>query len=499
MYGIIRQRWTVYFTGIVISILLSCWASIREVVINSDAICYLLSAESMSMGLGYAAHLCDQAHWPFYSALIFTVASVTKISYIHSAYLLDGLFSLISITSFIAIVQFLKNSPRTLWITAAVILLAHEFNSVREYIIRDHGFWAFYLLSILFLLNFFRAQLWRFAFAWNACLIIASLFRVEGIIFLVLIPFSTVFLTKYQLRAFLKLNTITIVVIAAFSTWFLFHSQEHHLGRLGELKFQLLHGISTITQGFHARSQVLAQQILSQYSAHDASLTLFLVLMMMYFINVIGNISLLYAILVVYAWMKKSLRFEKPMQWVLWSYVIVNVVVTILFLAENMFLSKRYLIALSLTLMIWVPFAVDSIYLKLQNHRKKSVFVRLGFIFLVLILLSQLVDFGYSKKYMHDAGQWLSENVPTTATLYSNDYQVMFYSQHFGNEIFTKSKEFAMPDSIVNGKWQQYDYLALRLNKKELVVNGVNVSEFGRPVQVFANKRGDEVIIYRVH
>lgn len=491
MHGITRQHGTIYFTGIMISILLSCWAGIREVVINPDAICYLQSAQSMSMGISYAAHLCDQAHWPFYSAFIYLVATFTKISYTTSAYLLDGLFSLISVVSFVGIIQCLKGNTRTLWLAAAVILLAHEFNAVREYIVRDHGFWAFYLSSLLLLLNFFRTRLWVYAIAWSVSLIIATLFRIEGIIFLLALPFATVFLSSQRLQAFCKLNAVTFVGIILLAAM-LPHQNADHLGRLGELKFQLLHGVNTITQNFHARADILSQQLLNQYSAHDASLILLLVLAAWYLTNIIGNLSLIYAVLVVYAWCKKSMPLEKSSRIVLWSYIAVNVLITAAFLAENMFLSKRYLLALSLTLMVWVPFALN--YLCQQSRKWPFM---LAVFFMVIYSLGGIFDFGYSKKYIHDAGQWLSANTTKTNSIYSNDYQVMYYSQHFGNEIFAKASELSK--STLNDKWHQYDFLALRLNKNDVAINGVKLSEFGSPIIVFSNKRGDKVNIYKVH
>lgn len=500
MYGIIRQKKTIYFTAIIISVLLSYWASVKEVVINPDAICYLLSAQNMSSGLDYATHLCDQAHWPFFSMLVFGLASVTKVSYLNSAYLLDGLLSAVSVVSFIAVIQRLNSRTSTLWFAALTILLAHEFNSVREYIIRDHGFWAFYLLSIVCLLQFVRARHVSFAVAWGVSLVIATLFRIEGIIFLLLLPLVIAGISSnHRLSTFLKLNAVTVVLFLIAGVFYLLHPHQNtdHLGRLGEIKFQLQHGLSTIIQNFHAHADILAQQVLSQYSTHEASVVLFLALAAWYVIYVVGNISLLYAVLVIYAWCKKSIRFDQSAQWVLWSYVIINVLITTAFLAENMFLTKRYLLALSLTLMVWVPFALDHLYQ--QWKPLKCSVISFASVVVVLLFASQLIDFGHSKKYIHDAGIWLSENTPANAKIYSNDYQVMYYSNRFGNAIFTKAQEFSHPESIASGKWHQYDYLALRMNNKNLVVNGVNATEFGSPMRVFANKRGDEVNIYKVH
>ncbi|EKD70282.1 MAG: hypothetical protein ACD_46C00579G0001, partial [uncultured bacterium] len=133
----------IYFVAAIISLFLSTWISYRESVINPDAICYLLSAEEISRGgLNAAMNLCPQAIWPFFSYLVYLFAQLTSASYLLSANFLDAIFTLISVITFIAIVHELGGTRRGLCFAAMVILLSHEFNAIRQYIVRDHGFWA---------------------------------------------------------------------------------------------------------------------------------------------------------------------------------------------------------------------------------------------------------------------------------------------------------------------------------------------------------------------
>src|SRR6185312_11171405 len=199
----------IYGFAVLFSILLSGWAAIKTSVINPDAICYLYSAAAMSKGLVVATHLCAQAKWPFYSMLIFGLSRITDFSYLVAAYLLDGFFSLISVVTFIAIVSQLTLRTRVVALSAVVILLAHEFNSLRVEIVRDHGFWAFYLLSLFFLLQYFNAanitrrqktrNQWCYALLWSVSLVIAALFRIEGVVFLLLLPLLVFFEKKTKI------------------------------------------------------------------------------------------------------------------------------------------------------------------------------------------------------------------------------------------------------------------------------------------------------------
>lgn len=499
MHGIRQHPALVYISAVILSIVLSFWQSLTQVVINSDAICYLQSAQSVPQGLNYVMHLCDQAKWPFYSILIFYTASITKFSYLNAAYFLNAIFSLISVLAFIGIVQFLKYSTRTLWFALLIILLSHEFNSVREYIVRDHGYFAFYLLSILLLLNFFRNFRFETAIVWSASLIVATLFRLEGLFFLIVLPFVALFHgpVSDRIKSFLKLNTLTILGLIIVAIWFAQHPQQRieQMGRLDEFKLQFVHGIQLISTNFTTNAQALAQHVMSQYSAHDAALVLAIVLVVWYFTQVVRNVSLIYAILVVYAWMERILKPERPGRLILWFYVLVNVVVTGIFFVEAMYLSKRYLLALSLTLMIWVPFALD--YLCEQWGKRKWPLV-LAVLFIVLSSLGGIFDFGYSKRFIRDAGLWVEQTIPMGARFYTNDYQVMYYSQHFGNDIFPKAREFAQINLMTSDQLKQYDYVALRVDKKEEDKYATVVKELGTPVQQFADKRGDQILIYKV-
>jgi hypothetical protein len=497
---LLQQRWLIYFSAGLVSLLFSYLGSLRAALINPDAICYVESAAAMKLGLHTAMHWCGQAKWPFFSALIYAIAKITPLSYVNSAYLLDSGFSLISVFAFIAIANFIKPSARIMWMAAFVILLAHEFNAVREYIVRDHGFWAFYLVSILCLLHFFQRHAWRYALLWSASALLATLFRIEGLFFLLALPFLIFFTdntSTKKVKSFIKLNAITILLVIMLGVWFLLHSNQtmEQLGRVGEVQFQLLHGFHVIAERFQQNAQVIAEHVLSNYAAQDARLIVVLVLCVWYCINVITNLSLINTILVFYAWKERVLPPKREIRLVLWGYVVINIVVTLAFLIEHMFLSKRYLLALTLTLLCWVPLALDKLY---QQWAVRKWPILLAISLITLTSLGGIFDFGYSKRYIRDAGEWVEKHVPANAALYSNDYQVMFYSQHFGPELFTKHDEFYQPTILDDGKWRQYDYLAIKTNKKNQAKLDLLKKEWGNPLRVFTNKRGDNVAIYKI-
>jgi len=495
----------VYWYAIGASLLLSFYIACRETVINADAICYLQSASTIGQsGLYTAMHLCDQAQWPFYSILIFLA---TKLSFLPpevAAFSLDAIFSALSVFTFVTIVRQLGGSQRVLWLAAMVILLAHEFNSVRQYIVRDHGFFAFYLLSISFFLRYLNIPGWINALSWSASLFVATLFRIEGAIFLLLIPFALgLFRTlsyRQRVLGFLQLNAPLFIVGFAGFGWLIFHPEISlsSLGRMQDLVFQIFHAGGLVWQRFQASSTALAQSVLTTDSVHEAPWVFFLTLVAWYISSVVVNLSVIYSGLVIYAIMGKALRLKPASRLALGAYLLTNFLITALFLAERLFLSKRYLIALSLLLMLWVPFALDKLIEAWKMQRLPKMAKPLVIIGLAVSSLGGIFDFGYSKAYLHQAGTWLAENVRHDQSIYSNDYHVMYYSNHFGNDIFTKFHEYTDSNFNKSKHPKRFDYLALQWSKKDLPDN---MAELAKPnlklVKVFSNRRGDQVRIYK--
>jgi hypothetical protein len=496
------STWSVYVIAMLISVFLSCWLSLHENIINPDGICYLQSAADISVaGLKAASQLCDQAKWPFYSVLIHSVAHGTHLTYLASAYLLDGALSIASVLSFIYLVRLLGGTLRTLWLAAFVILFAHEFDSIREYIVRDHGFWAFYLIAMIFLIEYFRQPRILVALLWSASMVTATLFRIEGALFLLFVPFAAWSDTRrswtQRAREFTQLNLFLLMIVSGLVVMTVLSHQQTAvpLGRVSELEAQLLFGLTTLSQHFHGAAAALAQHVLNPNAAQDAGVVLFLLLIIWYCYSLVANISFIYAFLAVYAWSRNLLRLDKSAQIVLFSYIFINVVVTSIYLAENIFISKRYLIALSLVFMLWVPFALDKL---LQEKKQRVVLCAAVAVLLFLNAAGTLFHFGYSKDYILQAGNWLDQNVPRQASLYSNDELVMYYSNHFGNEIFQAARADADLAAIAAGQWKHYDYLALRINKPQTQTISLLKELNSQPLRVFANRRGDEVVIYKI-
>lgn len=497
----------IYVVALLTSIALSYLIGYRNAVINPDGICYLLSAQTVgSASFKDVMHLCPQSQWPFYSTLIYALVQISHLSYAAAAYLLNGLLTLISVVTFIKIIKELGGTSRVLWLAALVILFAHQFNNLRDNIIRDHGFWAFYLISFYLLLKYFREPKWTTALAWNASLAIATLFRIEGIIFLLAMPLISWFCMSYSFKerakSFFILNLPLILIGMVLAAWQLSHPQEtmQKLGRVSEVIHQLQNGFFILADRFHTSRVALIEHVLPAESTPDASIVLFMTLITWYLYNVMITLSWGYVALIIYAWISRAVVFTSKSAVVVYGYVIVNFIMTLGFLAEHLFISKRYLIAMALTMMVWVPFALNDLIKKWSCSLRLRILLSLVSLVVFMSALSGIFEFGQSKFYIRTAGNWVANNVPANATLYANDFQLMYYTQHFHTQIFEILPTYLKINTIAQGQWKNYDYLALRLRNKEVGEMAAVLQELNGivPIQVFSNKRGNRVAIYKI-
>lgn len=494
----------IYLLAGVISVLMSCWISMRQGIINPDAICYLLGADTFGQsGVHAAMRLCGQATWPFYSVLIYFFSKLGFLSLTTSAYVLDGLFTLVSVLSFIAIVQALGGNRRVLVLAAFVILSAHQFNAVREYIIRDHGFWAFYLLSLLFLLRFLRDGRLINALCFGASLMIATLFRIEGSAFLAVLPFLA-FLNGGKIRkrisAFLQLNIVTAAVVASAVLWLLAHPQAsvEKMGRVPELFNHMTHGLAIAAERFQATKTALVQFVLPHEAARDAGMVWAATLVVLFLLNIVNNLSVAGTALVIYAWMSGvSANFSRAGKLVLWGYLFINIVIAAMFFVERLFFSKRYLIAMTLVMLVWVPFALDKLLRDRHERRWRYAAIAVMTVFFASSL-GVVLNTGTSKIFVREAGDWIASNVPPEAKLYSNDLQLAYYSRHYGSKIYSEMGVNRNVDAALQNHLQEYDYAALRSNIKDQRVAEFMRTNHALVIKEFNNKHGDHVVIYQV-
>ena len=175
-----------YFFIIGACFAVSLWSVYADPIINIDGILYLQAAEAFSLGN------IDEAlaiyKWPLYPFLISLINQITTLNFELSAHILNGMLTALTCIAFVLLTREIGAGSVTITIAALVIVFFPGLNELRSYIIRDHGYIAFYLLSLYYLIRALHLRS-RVTFLTSMIAMgIATLFRIEGSVFLIAMP-----------------------------------------------------------------------------------------------------------------------------------------------------------------------------------------------------------------------------------------------------------------------------------------------------------------------
>ena len=500
-YKYLNHNIILYSAAIIFNILLAYLFRAHQQPFNVDGIIYLNAASAIiNHGLKAAMEVYS---WPFYSILLAATSKATHLSLENSAFCLNILFTIILSVVFIALIKEFDGTLTTQYFALLVILTYPYLNHDRTNILRDLGYYAFFLLSFLLLIYYLRTLNWRSALMWSISISLAALFRIEGVVILMLAPFIILLLPNLNYRNkilyFLKINTLSIIIgilIAAFAL--IHHDSVKQLGRLNEFRNWVNSGFSIITHSFSANAMLLKQNFLTPFNAGSAYIFLTGGLTALFIETVVGVLGMFYVLLVCYAFNKKLIAVNKLAKYAYISYFVINLLILIAFLIHQSFLSGRYVLPLCLLLLLAVPFSLSAIYVTTAKTNKWLI----GFtsILLLITIANGLWHFGPSKTYLIEAGNWLDKNTALQSHVYTNDPQLFYYAHRSPMQY---PKDFATRDNAIknfeNVNLKNYDYVALVIRKNEtsLLKPEIELILNQQPIKIFSNKRGDMALIFK--
>lgn len=499
------QSFFLYVSAILLSGILTAFAVSHRSVLNADGLCYLLSAEQFTQsGLKQAMQLCGQAAWPFYSVLLAMIARVSTLPLEHTAFVLNAMFDATSVLFFVMIIRVLTPNPRIALLGLLTILCAHDFNSVRDIVVRDHGYWMGYLASLYFFLRYAKEKQTVLMIAFSLSILIASLFRIEGLVFFFLVPLSTLLLPgtlTERLKSLLLCYVphALIVGVALIALFFFADQLTIYSGRLPDALSKIQQSVSLIVTHFQAAKTNLLQHVLTIEAARDATLVMALLLIVWYLVTVITQFSLLYTGLF-FVSMMRSVKIAKRNEWViLLTYLAINVLITSSFFAIYFFLSKRYLMAQSFILMLCVPFAINYLFEKKGMVYKKTILLA---VFAWMLLANQHVFYASqdSHRYLQEAGQWVAKFVPQQDTFYTNDEFVLYYSGLSHADFFKTMTQYQVMSNAPSRDWHAFHYAAIntKLRGANVLLNEIKAQN-AILVRQFVNPRHEQVLIYQMN
>jgi len=491
------DKWLVW-VAICTSLLLSVWANYMDDIVNNDGIEYIKSAAAILQG-DWASAL-HTYKWPFYSLTIAFSSLLSGLSLTYSAYVVNAFFNAWVVIAFVALVGLLGGNRKALWFAVLVILAFPTINKFRPYLIRDPAFLALFLSACYTFFLYIKGGLKRHNAITIACFSLAALFRLEGLIYLLLTQaylFNRHFTHRGGRLLGLFMLFCLLLVLLVFISWWQFSStdklgyssiftQPAHFfeatwGQFGETFAQRLRGLEN--HGLGGYSRALALPVLA-WSAIS-----------MIFLGLVHALYYLYFILWLVAWRTGRLfpviELYRP-----WRFLVLSSLVILLgFVLLQWFLTDRYTIASALLLLLATPFLLASWCQQVpQDAKRKGIF----WLVIVLIVLSGLksLDLGTKKHYLRSTADWMSDNLPAGAGIYTNNRILGHYFERdirVGN--YWPIQSYYEVDALLAKKTMDFAAITVKPNDRRYLDRTTRMLK-RKVLIVFENEKGAQVRVF---
>ncbi len=391
--------------------------------INPDSVIYLEAAKYFLSG-DYQTALSIY-NWPLYSLLIALISKITDTSVIFSAQTLSLVFFMTSCYCFLSCINLLNRKSNLSILVGAIILFGTSYivGDVLPMLMRDQGYWAFYLLGIYTLLKFFDQPSWKLGALWQLSIILAILFRVEGV-FSILLPSIFIACSKQshsKQMAWLKANFIflfSLFIIIFCSVFF----DLSLLGRLQELSPQSV--ISSYSHKLIKHSDIMSKQVLGHYLQEYSLLILIFGLILVAVIKNIICAGIFNSIF--FLKFLKDIKKISPQQLLLIIGISVCFVISLVIISKVFVLSSRYIIPLAFLIMMFSACEISNQLTKQNRNIIKNIILVILAINLIT-LMNNLWNKPSGFDFRFQASSWLKKYNQDNSPVYINDVRVAFF------------------------------------------------------------------------
>lgn len=474
--------------------------------INPDSILYFESARLIANGQWREAFLVW--NWPLYPLLIAAVHKITSLSIQISAQVLNVLFFGLTALSFTQIIR-LAGGESLAVVAGALILFSSQYivGDVLEMLMRDEGFWAFYLTGIVFFIRAYQHFSIKDALFWQICAITATLFRVEAISYLVLLPslflFSFNITLRKRIHYFLISHALSILFAVALMLAIAFHS-DLSITSFGRLKEVLsLNLYEEFTSKLFAQALVMSNEVLGHYLAEFAIPGLLLTFLYVLIVKSISTTGLVNFIMAFFAMKNSTILIESKAYSVLKIAAIISLINIAIIITKVFVLSSRYTVGLALVLMILASFQFSKLLNKYAhsptNKSQSNWLVIVLITFMILSLVKNLLPKPEGYNYMQDAATWIKLNNVKNEPVFFDEPRLRYYAGvpfigKWDNEWST------VIAAIKDGSINNYKFLVINHSKKhperEITISN-ELPRYQEIARFNADREKKSIIIYQ--
>jgi len=401
--------------------------------INPDSVLYFESARFFAAGQWKEA--LQVWSWPLYPVLLATIHNVSGLGIQTAAQLLNVLFFGISAFSFTQIIRLAGGSQLTM-LAGALILFSAQYivGDVLEMLMRDEGFWAFYLSGLVFFIRFYQHLRLRDAVLWQLCAIIATLFRIEAITYLILLPalflLSPSFTIKQRIRYFLIGHALNILLALTLVLVIALHGELsiRSFGRLQEVFTLNLY--DELTHKLFKKAAIMSNEVLGKYLGEFSVQGLLLTFLYVIVAKTVSATGFINLVMALFAVKNRNALFESKAFSALSYAALISLANMALIITKVFVLSSRYAIALAFILMICASFQFASIINKPHSLAKASRFKWLTLVLIVSMLLGLIINIlpkpeGYN--YIQEAAAWVKASNTKNKPVFSDESRIRYY------------------------------------------------------------------------
>jgi hypothetical protein len=501
-----RRHGLIWLLTALASVIVSAWCLYADPIINNDGIRYVRAADLFADGRWRDALAIYK--WPFYPLLISTVAAVSGMSATWSAHLINAVLLVVLVSAFLLLVYQLGGEDSVTVAVAAVLIVSlPALNQYRSFVIRDFGYLAAYLGSLVLLIHYWRHRSTVVLGFWLLAACTATLFRIEGVAFLVLPPLLLGLRSLTTARARRVWLAVTAVVLASltavFALWLAVSESGVTLPDLvRDPVSAMTAGLQGMASGWRGKFEMLQPGSGGGGGKLAFASVAYLLTAAAILASVIGKqLGPMYGAASGWALWKGWAFPRREAGGLWWQFVVINLVILAGYVFAKLALPRRYALALVLTVLAAAPFAIARWYTGWRSAARGAA-VRRWFpvlLFLMALITVRGLDVFTDQHHLRQAGLWLRGNTPSAVGLFSDNQVLIYFS---GKHAYREGAAYAWPETrrlLRTGNWKRYDYLAL------VVAAGhpereTEIRQWLRmaPVHAVTSSKGEKVLIFAV-
>lgn len=503
---------------VIFSIVFACWVIyIQRGWVTDDSILYFEMARHISHGDFASAYALY--NWIFYAGLIAGIHVLTGLDFQVVGQLLSVSFFAMTVWGLGRLVAAAGGDMRTQY-CAVFLLLGGRYivGDILPMAIRDQGYWAFMLLALSQLILYLQSRQFRHAFGWQVLAMISTLFRIEGAIFLMVLPLLSVVLLHWHKHATPRITFKHLIslygllvagAVAAIGLWAATGYSMDKVGRLAEL----LTGASDIYQNVMSqlvpRVDVMRDQVIGEPFKEFAWFTFVLSLVSIVVIKCLS----------VAGWAPVLLslchqhRLAKSVDWaamtVMLSVMGLSWAIACLITLKVNILSGRYVVLFGLMLVVLASFSLQQA-LRAWRRQQLSRTSRAGLLLAGLLVVAGFAGAVWPKSEGYDfeirAVHYVHQQLaPGQQALYTTPRQRYYAGvSYVGRGQAYESWKY-LTGKVEDGSVMQYQYLVIPLNnvaenaEKEQWLTTELSQQFKLDQVFYGHKKKKRILVYKRH